>query len=376
VPTRRAFLAAAASAAACGRERPIDVGDTRCGADLARGTFLGLRPLLDGSGRELEVPYGSGLEARQIVDLELLDPEALVMSAERFYLRTGAPPDLGDLDAWEIRLTGRVSADRALGIDELLARVEDMGRLHLECSGNADGARFGLMSAGEFAGVPMSWVLAQAAPEADATAIRITGRDTHPASSASILGAAWVFRPDELDEAWLVTHQDGAPIPEDHGRPVRLLVPGWYGCTCIKWVEEIAWVGDDEPATTQMKEFAGRTHQDGAPDLARDYAPAESEAAATPVRVETWRIDGERVLRVIGAVWGGRRQPDALRLLMDGEDLGPVELCEREHARTWGLWEAFLPAGASGVVTLRLEADGVPARRLDSRYYARPVDLG
>ncbi|MEZ4241810.1 MAG: molybdopterin-dependent oxidoreductase [Myxococcota bacterium] len=364
-----------AAAAACG-DRPVDVGNTACGAALARGRFRGTRPLLDGGERELEVPYGSGLNARQIVDLEALDPDGLVIPAERFYLRTGAPLDLQAPDPWQIALTGRVVAPRTLAIDELLAQVEDIGRLHLECSGNADGARFGLMSAGDFAGVPLAWVLSLVAPTDDATAIRITGRDTHPPASQSTLGAAWVFRPEELDEAWLVTHQDGAPIPVDHGAPVRLLVPGWYGCTCAKWVEEIAWVGDDEPATTQMKEFAARTHQDGAPDLARDYAPAEAECSAVAVRVEAWEIDGDEVFRVIGVIWGGRRQPDALRLLMDGRDLGPVQLCEREHARTWGLWETFLPRNARGTVTLRCEADGVPARRLDSRYYARPVDLG
>lgn len=372
--SRRAFLSAVAAAAACGRERPVDVGGI-CGGDLARGTFLGLCPLLDGGDRPLEEVYGEGLDARRLVDLEALGPETLVQPPERFYLRTAAPAGL-DPDTWEIRLGGRVAEVRTLGIDEILARVEPIGRLHLECSGNSDAGRFGLMSAGDFAGVPLAWILDQVSPNADASAIRVTGRDEHPPSTGSVAGAAWVFRPEELADAWLVTHQDGEPIPADHGRPVRLLVPGWYGCACVKWVEEIAWVGDDEPATSQMREFASRTHQDGAPELARDYAPAETACSAVAVRVEAWEIDGERVLRVVGVVWGGRRQPDALRLLLDGEDLGPVRLCDREHAQTWGLWEAFLPPGASGIVTLRLEADGVPARRLDSGHYARVVDLG
>jgi hypothetical protein len=38
-----------------------------------------------------------------------------------------------------------------------------------------------------------------------------------------------------------------------------------------------------------MKEFAARTFQKGQPDLARDYAPAVMDHAATPVRVEKWQ---------------------------------------------------------------------------------------
>src|SRR5438045_5252144 len=94
---------------------------------------------------------------------------------------------------------------------------------------------------------------------------------------------------------------DGGPLSLDHGHPLRLLVPGWYGCTAIKWVDEVALVGDDAPATDQMREYAGRTHQDAAgprdqmlrragsrpegPPRAKDSRPATVDEAAVPVRV-------------------------------------------------------------------------------------------
>ena len=93
------------------------------------------------------------------------------------------------------------------------------------------------------------------------------------------------------------------------------------------------------------------------------------------VRVEEWTVDGEAVFRVIGVVWGGRAPPTELHLWMDDEDLGPVEMCAERDVATWGLWQATLPTGARGAVTLRLTAVGVPARRLDDRYYDRVVDL-
>lgn len=381
--SRRLFLAGAAAAAApasmaCRRtsERPALPEQTPCGADLAKGSLLGLLPFVGEGDQVLEQRTGTGLDARYYVDLTGVGPDALVMPAERFYLRTGAPEGLGDPADWAITLGGLVQAERTLSLDELRMQVEPMGLLHFECSGNGNAAHYGLMSAGDFDGVPLSWVLSQAEPLPEGALIEVVGHDEHPPSTFSTEGACWVFYPEDLQDAWLVTHQDGLPLVPDHGGPVRLLVPGWYGCCNLKWVEQIRWVSLDAPASTQMREFARRTHQAGEPELARDYAPAEIQTAAVAVRAEAWELDGERVVRVIGVVWGGKAQPTALHLWMDDEDLGPVELCPRPALGTWGLWQAVLPAGVQGVVRLRCEARGVPARRLSQRWYDRLLDLG
>ena len=60
----------------------------------------------------------------------------------------------------------------------------------------------------------------------------------------------------------------------------------WYGCTCIKWLNAITFVDNDAEATSQMQEFAARTHQHGVPKLAKDYKPAIIDQAAMPIRVE------------------------------------------------------------------------------------------
>ena len=114
---------------------------------------------------------------------------------------------------------------------------------------------------------------------------------------------------------------NGAPLTRDHGFPVRLIVPGWYGCSCIKWVDRIDLVPDDAPATTQMQEFAARTHQDIAtaagrrtPPLARDFIPAVIDTAAMPVRVEKWIVDGRLAYRITGIIWGGSKPTNALSI--------------------------------------------------------------
>ena len=60
-------------------------------------------------------------------------------------------------------------------------------------------------------------------------------------------------------------------------------MPGWYGCACIKWVDRIDLVPDEAPATTQMREFAARTHQSPGAEIARDFKAAHETTASPPV---------------------------------------------------------------------------------------------
>src|SRR4029453_17551387 len=126
------------------------------------------------------------------------------------------------------------------------------------------------------------------------------------------LGGSWIFALDELREAFLATGMNGVPLPADHGAPVRLVVPGWYGCVCIKWVNAIEFVDDRVPPTGQMIEFAARTHQRGVPSRAIDFHAAAIDQAAFPVRVEHWSTGSRSAYRVIGILWGGEKPSNAL----------------------------------------------------------------
>src|SRR5262249_31474879 len=147
--------------------------------------------------------------------------------------------------------------------------------------------------------------------------VLVSGFDQHSKpSQKSTPGASWIFTREQLESfgAFLATGMNGEALTKDHGAPLRLVVPRWYGCTCIKWLNEIALVGEDAPATSQMKEFASRTHQDGVPALARDYLAASMDQAAMPVRVERWRVASGVLYRIVGVMWGGYALTDALEL--------------------------------------------------------------
>ena len=351
-----------------------------CPDALDGGTFLSILPFIGEPERPLETLTGDGLEGRYVVDLSTLAPDDLIVPNDRFFVRTREPV-LIDLTDWVVTLDGLVLASLEVPVDELTALAVPQGEIHFECSGNTAYGGFGLQSAATFDGVAVEDVFSRVSVDPAATQVVISGFDNHAQAKGSEPGASWAFRVSDLENAgaFFATHMNGVPLPSDHGFPLRLVVPGWYGCTMAKWVDRITWVDDDYPATSQMLEFASRTHQDGTPERAIDYRPAVIDRAAMPIRVERWLdASGDTAYLILGITWGGRVVTDALRIHVNGDSGQPVDQCERPtDTRTWSLWSHVWRPENPGVATLTLTVDdpSIETQRLDTAYYARSVDL-
>jgi DMSO/TMAO reductase YedYZ molybdopterin-dependent catalytic subunit len=349
------------------------------------GELLGTLPLFRGRSQPqpFGVKFGPGLDARRITDLSRLEPDKLITPNGLAYIRTEMPPLAMAHRArgWTIDIKGLAGGDRTIPIADLAARARPQGPHLFECSGNANPANFGLMSVAEWDGVPLVEFLDGMKPVDGSTAILVTGWDHEiSVSGRSVPGASWVFPLEWVKTmgAFLATRMNGEDLPEDHGAPVRLVNPGWYGCSWIKWVHEIRFVGPDEPATSQMIEFANRTHQTAQHKLARDYAPADIQTAATPVRVEKRKTDNGLEYRVVGIVWGGTRPVDRLSIRFnENDEWKPFDICPAPKThKMWSLWEYRWKPAAPGLYSIALKADpSIPQRRLDSGYYVRQVQI-
>ncbi|MCY3787768.1 MAG: molybdopterin-dependent oxidoreductase, partial [Gemmatimonadetes bacterium] len=194
-----------------------------------------------------------------------------------------------------------------------------------------------------------------------------------------IPGASWVFTFAELEKygAFLATEMNGEPLPRDHGFPVRLVVPRWFSCVDIKWVNEIVLVDDGEMATSQMLEFASRINQQGTPKLARDFDLALIDQAALPIRVEKWRVAERIVYRVVGLMWGGERPTDKL-MIRFGQDRDPVPVnmpYAQETNDTWTLWSHAWEPSRMGFYDITMHIDDASIRtwRLDRGLHRRRI---
>jgi DMSO/TMAO reductase YedYZ molybdopterin-dependent catalytic subunit len=345
------------------------------------GQLLGRLEFLNEGPAEMDAAFGSELDGRLFTSLSDLSEKNLVTPTERFYLRTRASKILPEAANWTIKVDGLVAAPRKLSISDLQASVKRLGLQLMECAGNTRAAHFGMISVGDWKGIPISEILEGARAKPSATQALVSGFDRYAGNSiTSTPGASWIFGLDELtkSQAFLATQLNGRPLSRDHGAPIRLVVPGWYGCTCIKWVVQISLVDDSAVATSQMLEYATRTHQAGSPAIAKDFLPARIDRAAMPIRVEKWQVEGKLRYRVVGILWGGAEWVRTLGIRFNPEEeYVPVDSLPVPQTAPWTLWSHDWSPSSKGTYTIRLAILDPPAhpKRLESGYYARSVEI-
>jgi len=302
-----------------------------------------------------------------------------------------------------IKLHGHVKQPRNLPLSSLHDLVEPKGPVLLECSGNAAQLKFGLLSVADWAGIPIEKIVSLAQPTGKAKAILIAGFDDDsylpdrgpPYKTHSYPSCSWVFPIETLvgGGAFLATQMNGAALPKNHGAPVRLIIPGWFGCTEVKWVNEIKFVDDTEKATWQMLEFSDRTNQElhqvrgfyhkHGPTLACDYRPGTIDQNAIPVRVEQWKVAGKIRYRVVGITWGGnagrqRTEKFRIRFVYSGAatKAEPVLFCKAVTSNSqYGIWMHTFAARRKGHCRIQIRVDdpNVHLRRLSSGGWDRGV---
>lgn len=356
-----------------------------CPESVAEGELLGLVRLTGDRPRSTpfgEAVGGPGLDTRVFTDLSQVQPGRLITPTAEVFVRTAAPPQVAGRDAtWSIALEGGREPAR-LTIDELRTASRPMGSHLIECAGNNNPDNFGLLSVADWDGVPLEEVVERLGGRASSYGVQITGMDDETQQArTSVPGAAWVLPWSDVEarKPFLAVRMNGEALPPDHGAPVRLVVPGWYGCSWIKWVHELGLVANDAAATSQMREFAGRTHQDGVPGLAREYQAPAIDFAATPIRVERRRVDGRIEYRIVGIAWGGTKPVSDLMIRFDSRDAWkPLRVCPAPSSHTmWSVWTYRWMPTEPGIYSISLKcADPkIRTRRLDMFFYTRRLRI-
>jgi len=176
----------------------------------------------------------------------------VVMPTARFYVRNHFRAPEIDASAWRLEVTGLVERPLALGLHELSRLPAETRVVTLECAGNGryaldppvDGEpwRLGAVSTAEWTGVPLAEVLDRAGTLPAAREVVFRGADRGEVAGRA--GEIHFERSLTLDtardsQALLAYAMNGEALPLQHGYPVRLVVPGWYGVASVKWLTSI-----------------------------------------------------------------------------------------------------------------------------------------
>ncbi|MBO1268299.1 sulfite oxidase [Arthrobacter cavernae] len=155
-----------------------------------------------------------------------------------------------DAETWSLRIGGAVSREIELSLDDIMARPAVTTPVTLECAGNGRSLLkprplstpwvLGAVGTASWTGTPLAPILASSGLADDAVELVFTGADYGIQGGteepfARSLTVAEAMRP----EVMLVYGMNGSPLPPQHGFPLRLLVPGWYGMASVKWLASI-----------------------------------------------------------------------------------------------------------------------------------------
>ena len=171
-----------------------------------------------------------------------------VTSLEQIYVRNHfTVPDV-DMASWALDIAGDVKKPLSISYSELQSLPAKTLKVTLECAGNArksvspppPGTLWGngAVSVVEFSGVPLSLLLEKVGVAAGVLEAVFQGADRGEVSPGRreqfvrSLPLDVARHPDTL----LAWQMNGQPLTPEHGYPVRLVVPGWYGMASVKWL--------------------------------------------------------------------------------------------------------------------------------------------
>jgi DMSO/TMAO reductase YedYZ molybdopterin-dependent catalytic subunit len=240
---------------------------------------------------------------------------------------------------WRLRIHGMVDREITLTYAELIQRSVTEAWVTICCVSNPVGGD--LVGNAWWSGVRIADLLDEAGVRAGADAVKQTSED------GWTCGTPLQALTDDRN-AMLAVAMNGAPLPLEHGFPVRMVIPGLYGYeSACKWITEIE-------ATTYEAYSAYWVRRGW----------AEQVLIKTSSRIDTPR-DGVGVqlgaVTVAGVAWAQHRGISAVEIQLDGGDWAPARLAAQDTADTWRQW-AFDWAATPGDHQLTVRAtdgDGI-----------------
>lgn len=261
-----------------------------------------------------------------------------------------------DAEQWRLTLGGRVRTPLDLDLAALRSLPAVTHRVTLECAGNG---RAGLtprpvsqpwlveaVGTAEWTGVPLSSLLEAAGVEPEGVDVVFTGADhgIERGVEQDYQRSLPVSLATAADADVLVAYEmNGSPLPPQHGAPLRLIVPGWYGMASVKWLRDITVT--DTPFTgfqqTVAYRYRQRADEPGEP-VTRIAPRALMVPPGFPDFMSRTRVVRPGPVALEGRAWSGQGPLTEVQVSTDdGHSWREAELApENGHPWAWRHWRA------------------------------------
>ncbi|OLC58840.1 MAG: hypothetical protein AUH85_00115 [Chloroflexi bacterium 13_1_40CM_4_68_4] len=279
-----------------------------------------------------------------------------VVPTPRFYVRSHFAIPHGPE---RLVVAGAVRSPQTLTLEEIRALPERTLTVTLECAGNGRasfeprvrGEQWGLGAVGtaEWKGTALRTVLERAGPTRSAIEVLCAGAD---AGDVPDLGRGAAFERSlpltkALHEDTLLAYEmNGEPLSSEHGAPLRLIVPGWYGMASVKWLSRL---------TLLTRPFRGFFQRDRYVIDGRPLTAMATRAIIASPQDGDVLVRGSQVVR--GYAWAGETPVLSVELSVDGgASWDRAELLGEPRPYVWREWTYSWDARDPRAVTLLARA--------------------
>ena len=269
-----------------------------------------------------------------------------------------------------VAIDGAVRTPMQLDLEQIRSLPPRSLVVTLECAGNGrafldppvggEQWRTGAVGTAEWTGASLRAVLQMAEPLSSAVEVLCVGADTGTPADVGKRIAYERSLPiaDALrDDVLLAYAMNGNDLPPEHGAPLRLVVPGWYGMASVKWLARLRLLEQSFEGFFQTDRY-----------VVGDRPLREIAARA----LIAWPRDGERLAKrpfvTRGYAWSGRGDLARVEVSADGGgSWQDATLSEGTGRYAWRQWHAAISATASGQLVLI-------ARAVTSAGTTQPLD--
>ena len=250
-----------------------------------------------------------------------------------------------------LRFNGAFDAPFSLTMDEIRAQPEVTRPVTLECAGNG---RIGVsprcfsmpwayeaVGTSEWTGTPLAPLLERAKPQAGVQDFAFLGADYgFDKGQSHYFGRS--LTPEQVADldVMLVWRMNGQPLLPQHGAPLRIIVPGWYGMASVKWLTKVEALTERYQGFQQVQTYRFRKDE-GDPGVPITTIRVKSlmvpPGVPDWVTRQRWMQAGRVTLR--GRAWSGGGVPiERVEVLLSGE-WQEAEVTGRADTYAWTGWQ-------------------------------------
>ncbi len=272
-----------------------------------------------------------------------------------------------NLNEWRMKVGGLVSKSMSLTLDDLKARPAVTIAVTMECAGNgrvllsprsiSQPWLLGAIGTAEWTGTPLRGVLEEAGISGEAVEILFTGLDQGvQGNEVQCYQRSLSLNEASREEVLLAYQMNGEPLQPQHGYPLRLIVPSWYGMTSVKWLERIEAIG----APFQGYQMGAYRYRQTADDPGDSVSLMRVRALMVPPGIPDFMTRNRLVkagsVTLTGRAWAGRSGISRVEVSVDsGSTWLEAQLEERVSPHAWQAWSSTWVA-TPGKYTLCIRA--------------------